>query len=79
MRTMQRRLTRLEPVIARRFPPPRPPVDESLLSSEEWDEVARISAITNAGGLAALSDAERDRMESFARKLAGEEIVTCPG
>jgi hypothetical protein len=77
MRTMQRRLTRLEPVIARRFPPPRPPVDESLLSSEEWEEAARISAITTDGGLAALSDGELDRMACFAWKLAGEEIATC--
>jgi hypothetical protein len=68
---MQRRLARLQPIIARRFPLPPPPVDESLLSPEEWDEVVRISAITKEGGLAALSDAELDQMECFARKLAG--------
>jgi hypothetical protein len=79
MMTMQRRLARLEPVFKQRFQPPPPPVDETLLSPAEWDEVARLSAITKTGGLAALSDADLDLMECFARKLAGEDIPTCPG
>lgn len=82
MTAVQRRLARLEPVIAQRFPPPsppRPPIDEWLLAPEEWEEVARLSAITRVGGLAALSDADLDLMECFARRLAGEEISTCPG
>ena len=78
MRTMHRCLARWEPVIALRFPQSPPPIDESLLSPEEWEEVGRISAIMKDGGLAALSDPDLELMEGFARKLAREEIATCP-
>jgi len=46
MTALHRRLERLGPMMAQRFSPPPPPVDESVLFPEEWDEVARISAIT---------------------------------
>jgi hypothetical protein len=45
-----------------------------LLVPEEWEEVAWISAIMKEGGFDALSVADLELMECFARKLSEDAI-----
>jgi hypothetical protein len=79
MKSLERRLTRLGPAIARLHPPARPPIDEARLTAEEWAEAARIGEITKERGVDALSVDDLELLECLVRKVADEEIATCLG
>jgi hypothetical protein len=75
MGSLRRRVERLTTCMSQVDPPL--PVDVTVLSAAEWDEVARMSAKGNVGGFAALTNTELDRLEWFARRLSGEVIAPC--
>jgi hypothetical protein len=52
-------------------------VDVTVLSTAEWDEVARMSAKGNVDGFTALTNTELDRLEWFAHRLSGEVAASC--
>ena len=79
MKALERRLIRLGPAIEQLRPTPRPPIDETRLTAEEWAEARRIGEITKVGGLDALSVADLEWLECLVRKAAGEEVGACLG